>query len=162
KRGSKPIPPAPGSIRREIIHNPSARTRASLSITPISRSPSPSIQGRVRKVGEAQTNGARKRKRPSQTRLISDSDSSKSDASSDLRVTRHKVDHEEKRPRSRNLRGQIDALQDGNHSFPMVHAAHIASVDRRSRYRLAFPQNTADPTLELQYPSAPDGEMYGN
>lgn len=162
KRGSKPIPPAPGSIRREIIQNPSARARASHSITPNSKSPSPSIQDRVRKVGEAQTNGVRKRKRPSQTRLISDSDGSNSDASSDLRVTRQRVDHEDKRPRSRNLRRQIDALQDGNHSFPMVHAAHIASVDRRSRYRLAFPQNTGGPSLELQYPSAPDGEMYGN
>ncbi|KAI4087302.1 MAG: hypothetical protein LQ344_006886 [Seirophora lacunosa] len=103
KRGSKPIPPAPGSIRREIIQNPSARARASHSITPNSKSPSPSIQDRVRKVGEAQTNGVRKRKRPSQTRLISDSDGSNSDASSDLRVTRQRVDHEDKRPRSRNL-----------------------------------------------------------
>ncbi|KAI4115739.1 MAG: hypothetical protein LQ345_003722 [Seirophora villosa] len=144
KRGSKPIPPAPGSIRREIIQNPSARARASHSITPNSKSPSPSIQGRVRKVGKAQTNGVRKRKRPSQTRLISDSDGSNSDASSVLRVTRQRVDHEDKRPRSRNLRRQIDTLQDGNHSFPMVHAAHIASVDKRSRFELVEPIQSDD------------------
>ncbi|KAL9022734.1 MAG: hypothetical protein Q9185_000164 [Variospora sp. 1 TL-2023] len=167
KKGSKPIPPVPGSIRRETIHNASATTGRSYSVTSHSNTALSSIQGRVRKVGKSQTNrslhdNTRRLKRPSQSRLISDSDDSGSEISSDRRVIGQKVDHEDRRPRIRDLRRQTASPEEGNRRFQMVHAAHIASLNRPSKYKLAFPQDTGGTTVEVQYPSAPDGEMYAN
>lgn len=68
--------------------------------------------------------------------------------------------------RSPDLKRQVRcraAFVDEDGTFPMVHAADIASIDKTNKYKPAFVDTAAGSTdvLLLQYPSASQPERYG-
>lgn len=166
KKGSNPIPPAPDSVRRETVHGAPPLRRIPQPNTSRPKSNLPSLQAGVRKVGRAQTDGTRRghtirRKHSSQPRLQSDSGSQGSDVELETRVKRKKLAHEDHRPQRNDLRSGTAFAEDDSGELPMVHAAHIASVDKAPKYRPAFPQAVDCSTVMLQYPSASPRETYG-
>lgn len=167
KKGSKPIPPAPDSIRKEITYSAPSRNRTSNAIHSQPKSIQPrSITG-SQKVTKVRTSGfwsknSPRRKPPTQNRLVSDSDTQESDTGSAVPAKRAKVTHDSRTSKKRELRCKIAFSEDDDGVFPMVHAANIASLDKPPRYRLAFPQNADYHAITLQYPSASQQEKYGN
>ncbi|KAL8722944.1 MAG: hypothetical protein Q9225_000636 [Loekoesia sp. 1 TL-2023] len=165
KKGSKPIPPAPDSIRKETIHSAPSRKRTSNAIHSQPKpTPPRSIDG-SRKVIKVRTNGflsknPLRRKPSTQNRLVSDSDSQESDTGSAVPAKRAKVTVNSRTSRKRELRCKIAFSEDDDGVFPMVHAADIASLDKPPKYRLAFPQNADCHAITLQYPSASQQEKY--
>lgn len=166
KKGSDPIPPAPDSIRREVVQSASVvrRTPHSNSFRP--KSALPSVQDRGRKAKTVQANGsryehARRRKYSSQLRLVSDSDSQESTSGSELPIKRNKVVREDRRPKRHGLRSESAFSEGDTNIFPMVHAGDIASLEKLPRYTHAFPQDAGRFKIKLQYPSASQQEMYG-
>lgn len=165
KKGSNPIPPAPDSVRKELVHGVPALRRVSNPDNARSRSTLPSIQPGVRESRKAQANAslhvhARRRKRSSQPRLLSDSDSPDSVTGLELRAKRTKLSYEDKRPQRHDLRSQTAFLEEDDGVFPMVHAAHIASLEKPPKYRPAFSRHGDCSTVTLQYPSASQQETY--
>ncbi|KAI4151278.1 MAG: hypothetical protein L6R39_002075 [Caloplaca ligustica] len=165
KKGSNPIPPAPDSVRRETVHGAPPLRRIPQPNTSRPKSNLPSLQAGVRKVGRAQTDGTRRghtirRKHSSQPRLQSDSGSQGSDVELETRVKRKKLAHEDHRPQRNDLRSGTAFAEDDSGELPMVHAAHIASVDKAPKYRPAFPQAVDCSTVMLQYPSASPRETF--
>lgn len=166
KKGSNPIPPAPDSIRREVVQSASVVRRTPHSNTLRPKPALPSIQDKGRKAERAQTNGsrsehARRRKQSSQPRLVSDSDSQGSNSGSELPTKRKKVAHKDRRPKRHGLRSETAFFEGDIGIFPMVHAGDIASLDKLPRYTSAFSQNAERFAIKLQYPSASQQEMYG-
>ncbi|KAI4132680.1 MAG: hypothetical protein LQ338_000620 [Usnochroma carphineum] len=149
KKGSNPIPPAPDSVRKELVHGVPALRRVSNPDNARSRSTLPSIQPGVRESRKAQANAslhvhARRRKRSSQPRLLSDSDSPDSVTGLELRAKRTKLSYEDKRPQRHDLRSQTAFLEEDDGVFPMVHAAHIASLEKPPKFTLAEPVQSDD------------------
>lgn len=165
KKGSKPIPPAPNSIRKEVVYSiPNARS--TLNANPSRLKFVPPKVGAVRqKVNTSQVNGAlrkhaRRRKRSPQTRLVSDSDSEGLDTAEDVPRKRTKIVKSAGPLVRRQLRCPTTVSEDDCGIPPVVQAADIASLDKPSKYRLAFSQELEDHAIELQYPSASQRERY--
>lgn len=163
KKGSKPIPPAPNSIRKEIVHSSSNAKKA--SFLNIAR-PNPAIPGSRRKGQKATkdrnrpttSDHVRKRKKSQQTRLVSDSDSGESDTPAEAPKKRTKVINGARKSMKRQLRSVTAFSEDDHGIFPMVHASDIAALDKPTKYRLAFPQQGDQQAVQLQYPSASQQE----
>ncbi|KAL8944725.1 MAG: hypothetical protein Q9216_000294 [Gyalolechia sp. 2 TL-2023] len=165
KKGSKPIPPAPESIRKEIVYGASTIKRTS---SPNFAQPKPRPLrpiGGPRKVTKVRTSvslskTSQRRKPSTQTRLVSDSDSQSSDDGVEVPAKRVKLTHGNRTSRKRELRCKIAFSEDGNGVFPMVHAADFASLDKLPKYRLAFPEDSEFHAVALQYPSASQQEKF--
>ncbi|KAL8739156.1 MAG: hypothetical protein Q9181_000185 [Wetmoreana brouardii] len=165
KKGSKPIPPAPNSIRKETVYSvPTVKS----SSTPSTFRPKPALpkaKAGAPKAGRLRTNGslqksARRRKQSPQTRLLSDSDSGESDTATETPRKRVKVVNETWPSVKRQLLCSVAFSDDDCGKFAMVHAADIASLDKTSKYRHAFPQELGNHVVKLQYPSASQQETF--
>ncbi|KAL8706870.1 MAG: hypothetical protein Q9201_000139 [Fulgogasparrea decipioides] len=165
KKGSKPIPPAPNSIRKEIVYGVPPLKSSSTPSTFRPRPALPKAKAAAPKAGRPTTNGslqksARRRKQSPQTRLLSDSDSGEPDTATEAPRKRVKVVKETWPSVKRQLLCSV-AFSDGDCvKFSMVHAADIASLDKTSKYRRAFPQELGNHVVELQYPSASQRETF--
>lgn len=164
KKGSKPIPPAPDSIRKEIV---SATKRTSSPNFPQPKpTPTRSLAG-SRKASKDRksvslSRNSQRRKPSAQTRLVSDSDSQESDNGSEVPAKRTKLTPDTRNTQRRQLRCKIAFSEEDDGVFPMVHAADIASLDKLPKYRLSFPENADCHTTSLQYPSASQQEKYSS
>ncbi|KAL8999337.1 MAG: hypothetical protein Q9169_001763 [Polycauliona sp. 2 TL-2023] len=164
KKGSKPIPPAPNSIRKETVHGSSnAKKTSFLDIT----RPKSAVPVR-RRIGQKATKDQsrvsvqehiRKRKKSQHTRLVSDSESAESDAPAQAPNKRSRTTTGTQKSIKRQLRSST-ALSDVPVTFPMVHASDVAALDKPTKYRLAFPQQEEQYALQLQYPSASQQETF--
>ncbi|KAL8760219.1 MAG: hypothetical protein Q9199_000242 [Rusavskia elegans] len=165
KKGSKPIPPAPNSIRKELVH--SSANAKKTSFLKIAR-PNPAIPGSRRTRQKATkdrdrpttSDHVRKRKKSQQIRLVSDSDSGESDTPAEAPKKRTKVINGAPKSMKRQLRSVTAFSEDDHGIFPMVHASDIAALDKHTKYRLAFPQQGDQQAVQLQYPSASQQETF--
>ena len=172
KKGVKTIKPQPQQIRREVVRSNSQAKPLSGSTAnvPTSRRSTQSPAARPNPGSSLKSHNPNPRKRalPTQSRLESDSDDD-DDGDDDEKV----VQARSKRIRpnglvmedaSRQLRNKEAFLEDANQSFPMVHAAEIASAERPSKqlskYKAAFSADSEPAIVSLQYPSASRKEMY--
>ncbi|KAK4696803.1 [histone H3]-lysine79 N-trimethyltransferase, partial [Lecanoromycetidae sp. Uapishka_2] len=103
---------------------------------------------------------SRKRPATAQQRLESDSDDDVSDQ--DLSDSR-------KRPRrasdvepdlKRQIRSRKAFSDEIGGEFDMVHASHIASLSKPTKFKAAFPDHSETVEIQLQYPSASQREKY--
>lgn len=163
KKGTKPIPPAPSSVRKEVVYGlptPKTITKSKL-IRPYSAPPAlrknVSKADRPRETTPLHKNG-RRRKQTGQARLLSDSESS--DAATDLPRKRLKVVGRKRSSEKRQLRCISAFTQADSVASPLVHAADIASLEKGSKYKLAFPQDPQHHLVKLRYPSASQHEMF--
>ncbi|KAL8658148.1 MAG: hypothetical protein Q9226_001231 [Calogaya cf. arnoldii] len=165
KKGSKPIPPAPNSIRRETVHSSSsAKKNSFLNIARPN-----SLNSASRRTGRKGTTDrsrptiqehVRKRKQSQHTRLVSDSDSGESDTTPQTPRKRPRMVTGAPKSIKRQLRS-VTAFSDDDHGiFPMVHASDIAALDRPIKYRVAFPEQGEHEAIQLQYPSASQQERF--
>ncbi|KAL9599749.1 MAG: hypothetical protein Q9219_003632 [cf. Caloplaca sp. 3 TL-2023] len=165
KKGSKPIPPAPDSIRKEIVHN-TATVRQSVNTRPPNfKSSTPPSRPGSRLSTKTTTNGSRsknpqKRKPSAQARLLSDSDSQDSDTGSEVPQKRAKPTPEPRSFGGRQFRSNVAFSEDDSGIFPMVHAVDIACLNKPPKYKLAFSQNAECCDVSLQYPSASQQERF--
>ncbi|KAI4091606.1 MAG: hypothetical protein L6R37_007702 [Teloschistes peruensis] len=163
KKGTKPIPPAPSSVRKEVVYGlptPKTITKSKL-IRPYSAPPAlrknVSKADRPRETTPLHKNG-RRRKQTGQARLLSDSESS--DAATDLPRKRLKVVGRKRSSEKRQLRCISAFTQADSVASPLVHAADIASLEKGSKYKLAFPQDPQHHLVKLRYPSASQHEIF--
>ncbi|KAL8735959.1 MAG: hypothetical protein Q9166_000521 [cf. Caloplaca sp. 2 TL-2023] len=165
KKGSKPIPPTPNSIRKEIIHGTaSAKKNSSLNLLR-PKIVVPEASRRGQKVTKGRTKATahehvRKRKQIQQAPLVSDSDSQDSDTATELPKKRVKMVNVAQVSVKRQLRSKIAFSEDENGQFPMVHAADIAALNRATKYKPAFPPGMEQQAIQLQYPSASQKESF--
>ncbi|KAL8930580.1 MAG: hypothetical protein Q9208_000450 [Pyrenodesmia sp. 3 TL-2023] len=149
KKGTNPIPPAPDSIRREVVQSASVVRRSPHSKNTRLKHALPSTQDKGRKTERAQTTGsrsehARRRKQSSQPRLVSDSDSPGSNSGSELPTKRKKLSHKDRRPKRHGLRRERAFSEGDIGIFPMVHAGDIASLDKLPSFELVEPVQSDD------------------
>lgn len=97
------------------------------------------------------------RKRPSPALRLSSSDESDSEDIPDLRK-RTKISPNAEVDLSRRVRSSKAFLEDGERTFPMVHAADITSEYKAGKFSGAFEESTDSVEVELQYPSASQRE----
>ncbi|KAL8675021.1 MAG: hypothetical protein Q9168_000616 [Polycauliona sp. 1 TL-2023] len=165
KKGSKPIPPAPNTVRKEIVHGSSNAKKP--SFLDIAR-PKPATLVRKRtghKAAKDQSRATvqehpRKRKKSQHTRLVSDSDSAESDISLQTPKKRSRTTNGAHTSTKRQLRSMTAFSDDVAVHFPMVHASDVAALDKPTKYRLAFPQLGEQHAVRLQYPSASQQETF--
>lgn len=105
---------------------------------------------------------SRTRKRPTpEQRLSSDDDDdvNDTDTSFDVRKRARLSDGAVSDP-ERRVRSVKAFSEEGSKSFPMVHAADIASL-QKTKYKRAFGEAGKPAHILLQYPSASQKERYG-
>ncbi|KAL8785504.1 MAG: hypothetical protein Q9213_003330 [Squamulea squamosa] len=164
KKGSKPIPPAPNSIRKEVVHSSTNRKTAFLNNShPSPVLPASRRKGQIANKDRAKTTveqHLRKRKQPQQSRLVSDSESEESNISTEVPKKRLRLNNGARTSMKRQLRS-VTAFSEGEDGiFPMVHASDIAALDKPTKYRHAFPQHFGSEAIQLQYPSASQQETF--
>ncbi|KAL8768925.1 MAG: hypothetical protein Q9209_004980 [Squamulea sp. 1 TL-2023] len=148
RKGSKPIPPAPNSIRKEVVHSSTTKKTLVLNnphprpVLPASRRKGQVvIKDRTKTTVEQQL---RKRKQPQQSRLVSDSDSEESDFSTEVPKKRPKLNNGARTSTRRQLRS-VTAFSEGEDGiFPMVHASDIAALDKPINFNLVEPLQSDD------------------
>ncbi|CAL8574544.1 Nucleosomal histone H3-Lys79 methylase [Xanthoria parietina] len=165
KKGSKPIPPAPNSIRKEIVHSSSNAKKTSFLNFHRPNSAPPVSKGLGQRVTKDRnrptaTDHVRKRKKSQHTRLLSDSDSAESETPAETPRKRSKLVNGARKPMKRKLRSVAAFSEDDHGLFPMVHASDIAALDKPTKYRCAFPQQETQQGVQLQYPSASQQETF--
>ncbi|KAL8683767.1 MAG: hypothetical protein Q9186_000253 [Xanthomendoza sp. 1 TL-2023] len=164
-KGSKPIPPAPTSIRKEVVRSISSAKKTPFLANSRPNPVVPRAKRRGQKVIESRTRdtvqkNSRKRTKSEHTPLLSDSDSPKSDTATEAPRKRAKVVNDEQTLEKRQLRSNAAFSEDDVRSFPMIHAVEVATIDKPTEYRLAFPQEVEQHTVRLQYPSASQQEIF--
>ncbi|KAL8873856.1 MAG: hypothetical protein Q9174_000736 [Haloplaca sp. 1 TL-2023] len=165
KKGSKPIPPAPSSIRKEVVYSAPAAKSTANTQSNRSRPELPKARPVSQQVNKAQVNGTRrkvaqKRKQSQQTPLLSDSDSDEDDTTIQPASKRTKTPAIARSSISRRLRCESAFEEDGSSILPLIQGADVASVEKSSKYRLAFPQIPEEHIIVLQYPSASQQERF--
>ncbi len=100
------------------------------------------------------------RKRPSSTpqRLESDSDDDVSDQDLGDARKRARRTSDVEPDIKRQIRSRKAFSEDNGGIFPMVHAADVASLDKPTKYKAAFPNDPQAIKIHLQYPSASQNE----
>ncbi|KAL8801373.1 MAG: hypothetical protein Q9182_004487 [Xanthomendoza sp. 2 TL-2023] len=164
-KGSRPIPPAPTSIRKEVVRSTSSAKKPSFLARSRPESVVPQARRRGQRVAESRTRDtvqkqSRKRTKSEHTPLLSDSDSQNSDTATDPARKRAKAVNDGPALEKRQLRSKLAFSEEDIGSFPMVHATGVATIDKPAEYRLAFPQEVAQRTVSLQYPSASQQETF--
>ncbi|KAL8825419.1 MAG: hypothetical protein Q9170_007799 [Blastenia crenularia] len=162
KKGSKPIPPTPDSIRRDIVQGaqPVKRTLNARHLQFKPKPPRPTARSqKIRTKGHSRKNPQR-RKPSTHIRLVSDSESQESDTGSEVQTKRTKTTHQSQSSRRRELRCKIAFSEEDDGIFTMIHAVDIASLDKPPKYRPAFLQDAERYAVALQYPSASQQEKY--
>ena len=167
KKGSTAIKAQPAQIRKEIVVAP-ANPQKTLNTYP--------RLGGTRHL-PGQLNGKRKsaavwpnpkfrdqnqKKRPSlaQPRLESDSDESSVDEFLEDSRKRARMSTDVEVDTKRQVRCRKAFSDEDYGSFPMVHAADIASLSKPTKYRALFPEVPRETEIYLQYPSASQREKY--
>ncbi|EGD90090.1 histone-lysine N-methyltransferase, H3 lysine-79 specific [Trichophyton rubrum D6] len=105
---------------------------------------------------------SRKRSSPAVQQLLSSSDDSETDESLDIRLSkRTKVSASAEPDLKRQLRSEIAFSETAEHSFPMVHALDIASIEKKTPgFSSAFKEPSGCTTIALQYPTYSQRERY--
>ncbi len=169
RKGSTAIKAQPAQIRKEITTAPANPRKVLKPARQLAKGPiSPrTLDVKQKSVAVQQTSKSRatnSRKRPSsvQPRLESDSDESPTD----------EVSKDSRKRVRRSTDGDVDTKrlvrcrkaftdEDGG-SFPMVHAADIASLSKPTKYKAVFPEFPYATEIFLQYPSASQREKYAS
>ena len=167
KKGSIAIKAQPAQVRREIVLAP-VNPQKSLNSNPRlndNRHLPGTLDMKRRPVTREQTSKPRTqnlRKRPSSTqpRLESDSDESSNDNFREGSRKRTRVSTDVEEDTRRHVRCRKAFSDEDGGSFPMVHAADIASLSKPTKYRAAFPDSVHATGIFLQYPSASHRERY--
>lgn len=166
RKGSTAIRAQPAQVRKEIVTIP-ANPRKALNPNPQPRNdriPSRTLNVKQKPVAVQQALKARaqkSRKRPSsaQPRLDSDSDENSLDGVLEDSRKRVRASTDVEVDTKRLVRCRKAFSEDGG-SFPMVHAAEIASLSKPTKYRAVFPEFPHATVIYLQYPSASQREKY--
>lgn len=169
KKGSTAIKAQPAQVRKEIV-TASTRTSKTLnaSLQPRNGRDIPRAFNVKQKPVAAQQasrqRAQRSRKRPSsaQPRLESDSDESSINGALEESRKRVRTSTDVEVDTKRLVRCRKAFSDKDGGSFPMVHAADIASLSKPTKYRAAFPEFPHARRILLQYPSASQREKYAN
>ena len=109
---------------------------------------------------KARAQNPRKRLASTPQRLESDSDDDVSEQDfGNARKRARRISHVEPDPK-RHIRSRKAFSEDDGGVFPMVHAADVASLNRPTKYKAAFPNDPQAIRVHLQYPSASQSEEY--
>ncbi|KAL8693105.1 MAG: hypothetical protein Q9218_001991 [Villophora microphyllina] len=169
KKGSKPIPPAPNTVRKEVVYGiPTAKTTTISNTTrpytalTKARTDAPKVHGprREPRRGGSLAKNTRRRKQLGQTRLVSDSESEESEAVTDVPRKRLKIANKTVTAVKRQLRCISAFTEDDRVASLVVHAADMASLKMASKYKLVFSQDLEHHVVELHYPSASQQELF--
>lgn len=166
KKGQTALKPQTSQIRRETISAaPDPRKRFIPTPQRLNSDDSRPSKG-LKRNGPTSTSlkarrqDLRKRISPVQQHFDTSSDDSGTDVSLGASRKRIKTSTETEPDLKRQFRCPNAFLENEDASFPMVHAADFASVDKSGKFVAAFEGLTGCTAIELQYPSASHKERY--
>lgn len=166
KKGQTALKPQTSQIRRETISTAPDPRKRFIPTPQRPKSDDSRPSKGLKRNGPTSTSlkprrqDPRKRISPAQQHFDTSSDDSGSDGSLGASRKRIKTCIETEPDLTRQIRCQKAFLENNDTSFPMIHAADIASVDNSSKFVAAFGESTGCAEIELQYPSASRKERY--